>query len=253
MAGPALVCLIAVFIFTSLISVVTGGTSLITVPVMMQLGINPHVAVATNMFTLVFLSLGGTVPFLKGQLIPRKRLPALVGLTLVGSILGALLLPIVPAKAMPLVVSVAMVVVAVFSLTKSNAGLLAIADNPSTASELAGYVLTFVLGIYGGFFSGGYVALLTAAVVAFFGMTFIEAVAVTKVLNVYSSLVATIVFAVQGLIDWRLGLILSLASFPAAALGAVLARNVSNTLLRRVILITVIALAAKTLVSDLKW
>jgi hypothetical protein len=49
--------LMAIFLLTAFVSVVTGGTSLITVPVMMQLGIDPHTAVATNMLTLVFLSL----------------------------------------------------------------------------------------------------------------------------------------------------------------------------------------------------
>ena len=42
-----------------------GRTSLITVPVMLQFGIEPHVAVATNMLALIFLSLGGTLPLLK--------------------------------------------------------------------------------------------------------------------------------------------------------------------------------------------
>jgi uncharacterized membrane protein YfcA len=252
--APALLCLIAVFAFTAFISVVTGGTSLITVPVMMQFGVEPHAAVATNMLTLIFLSLGGTVPLLKGQLIPRKRLPALVGLTLLGSILGALLLLVVPAKAMPLVLAVAMIVVAVFSLTKSNAGVAPADANPSRESELAGYLLTFVLGVYGGFFSGGYVALLTATFVALLGMTFLEAVAVTKVLNLVSSLVATIVFAARGgFIDWRLGLILSLGSFAGAAVGAVVARKLSNALLRRIFLVAVIALAVKTLAYDLRW
>ena len=82
------------------------------------------------MLTLVFLSLGGTAPFLKGGVIPRKRLPALARLTLVGSILGALLLLIVPAKAMPLVVAAAMIVVAVFSLANSNAGVSRPARTP---------------------------------------------------------------------------------------------------------------------------
>jgi Sulfite exporter TauE/SafE len=59
MTAPALVCLTAVFALTAFVSVVTGGTSLITVPVMIELGIDPHVAVATNMLTLIFLSLGG--------------------------------------------------------------------------------------------------------------------------------------------------------------------------------------------------
>jgi uncharacterized membrane protein YfcA len=251
MSTLALVCLVAVFAFTAFISVVTGGTSLITVPVMMQLGIDPRVAVATNMLTLVFLSLGGTVPFLRGGVILRKRLPALAGLTLVGSVLGALLLLLVPAKAMPLVVAVAMIVVVVFTLAKRDAGVEPDDAAPSPASVLAGYVLTFVLGVYGGFFSGGYVALLTAAFVACFGMTFLEAVAVTKVLNLVSSLIATAVFAARGLIDWRLGLLLSLVSFAAAVLGAVVAQKLSNALLRRIFLVSVIALAAKTLAYDL--
>ena len=108
------VCLIVVFFFTAVVSVVTGGTSLITVPVMMQCGVDPHVAVATNMLALIFLSLGGTLPFIKGQVLTRKRLPALSGLTVIGSLLGAFLLLVVPSKTMPIVIATAMIVVAVF-------------------------------------------------------------------------------------------------------------------------------------------
>ena len=95
--------------------------------------------------------------------------------------------------------------------------------------------------------------MLTAALVAFFGITFIEAVAVTKVLNLFSSLVATAVFAVRGLIDWKFGLILSAVSFAGAAAGAALARNLSNHTLRRIFLVAVLALAAKTLLYDVRW
>ena len=167
------------------------GTSLITVPVMMQCGMDPHVAVATNMLALVFLSLGGTVPFIKGQAISRKRLPALTGLTLVGSTLGAFLLLAVPSRNMPIVVAAAMLVVLLFSLVKRDMGVSKAPDSSSRSLEIAGYIATFALGVYGGFFSGGYVALLTVAYVFFFRMTFTEAVAVTKVLNLFSSLIAT--------------------------------------------------------------
>jgi uncharacterized protein len=46
--------------------------------------------------------------------------------------------------------------------------------------------------------------LLTSAFVAFFHFTFIEAGALTKVLNMFSSLVATLVFAREGssIGDW---------------------------------------------------
>ena len=246
-------CLIAVFFLTAVISVVTGGTSLITVPVMMQFGVEPHVAVATNMLALVFLSLGGTMPFLKGKTLHQKRLPALIGLTLVGSIFGACLLLVVPSGAMPLVIATAMIVVAVFILVERNRGLTASPDLPSRTLATAGHVATFLLGIYGGFFSGGYVALLTAAYVAFFRMTFLEAVAVTKVLNLFSSLTATAIFAREGIIDWNLGLLLGVVSFGGAMVGAAVAQRMSNVWLRWILRITVVALAAKTLIHDVAW
>lgn len=59
-SGAKLSVLITVFFFTSVISVVTGSTSLITVPVMIALGIEAHVAVATNMLALTFMSVGGS-------------------------------------------------------------------------------------------------------------------------------------------------------------------------------------------------
>jgi uncharacterized membrane protein YfcA len=246
-------CLVAAFFLTAAISVVTGGTSLITVPVMMQLGIEPHIAVATNMLALIFLSFGGTLPFLKDPDISPKRLPTLITFTMAGSLLGALLLLAIPSRAMPLVIATAMILIVVFSLFKRNAGLSASSDPPSGALEAAGYAATFLLGVYGGFFSGGYVALLTAAYIAFFGMTFLEAVAVTKVLNVFSSLIATVVFAWQGIIDWKLGLVLSVVSFGGAVLGAAMARRLSNLWLRRVFLTAVVVMAVKTLAIDVPW
>jgi uncharacterized membrane protein YfcA len=79
---------------------------------------------------------------------------------------------------------------------------------PSRNLELAGYILTFLLGIYGRLFSGGYVTILAAFFVATFRMTFIEAIATTKLVNIFSSGIATVIFMERGLVDCRLGAIL---------------------------------------------
>ena len=55
--------LVVIFFLTSIISVVTGGTSLITVPAMLQFGIEPRSAVATNMLALTLMSVGGSSIF----------------------------------------------------------------------------------------------------------------------------------------------------------------------------------------------
>jgi len=115
---------------------------------------------------------------------------------------------------------------------------------------MAGCVATFALGLYGGVFSGGYVTLLTAAYVALFRMTFVEAVSITKLINIFSSLIATLVFMWRGLIDYRLGILLSVAMFMGASIGGRLALKMSNVWLRCVFLLAVVLLALKILLYD---
>jgi uncharacterized membrane protein YfcA len=122
---------------------------------------------------------------------------------------------------------------------------------PSRGREITGYGVTFVLGVYGGFFSGGYVTLLTAAFVALFGMTFMQAISTTKVVNIFSSLVATLIFTWRGLVDYRLGIVMGVVMFAGALIGGRVALRLSNAWLRRIFLTAVIALALKTLLYDL--
>jgi hypothetical protein len=191
-----------VFFFTSVISVVTGSTSLITVPVMIALGIEAHVAVATNMLALTFMSVGGSLPFVGRGVLSRSRLLPSVVLTIIGSGLGAFLLLSVPLKALQITIAVAMIGVAIFSLLNKNLGEASHDAPASNVGVITGYAATFLLGIYGGFFIGGYVTMLTAAFVLLFGMTFLQAVATTKVVNVFSSGLAD----ASVCLAWRRGL-----------------------------------------------
>jgi hypothetical protein len=80
-----------------------------------------------------------------------------------------------------------------------------------------------------GFCSGGNVTILTTVYVALFRQSFVEAVATTKLINIFSSAIATAVFMSRHLIDYRLGCILGLTMFAGALLGA----RVKGTLFRR--------------------
>lgn len=249
MTTTQLILLISIFLLTSIIGVVTGSNSLITVPIMLEFGLSPANAIATNMFALIFMSVGGTIPFLKGDLLKRKDLSLLITLTIFGSILGALLVIIIPSKTMPLLISISMIAVTIFSLVNPNKGIEK-KEKPSPKAQKIGYALTLALGIYGGFFSGGYVTTLTATYIAFLNMTFVEAVAITKVLNIFSSLIATIIFMTQGLVDYKLGIILGITMFFGAMIGAKFALKMSNLWLKRIFIFTVIILAIKNL---LQW
>ena len=246
MSAAALIVLIVVFFLTTVVGVVTGSNSLITVPVMFQFGIEPKVAVATNMFGLTFMAIGATIPFVRQGKIEFGRITPLVLLTIVSSAIGAALVGLITSESIKLIVSIAMIAVAIFTLVKRHKGIER-QESLSTAALSVTFILTFLLGVYGGLYSGGYVTVLTAALVAFFGMTFSEAVASTKFINIFSSGVATLVFAWQGLIDYKLGLILAVTMFAGAYIGAHYATRMNDLWLKRIFLTTVFLLALKTI------
>ncbi|CAN5382607.1 TSUP family transporter [soil metagenome] len=251
MSVNALILLALLFFITSAIGVVTGSNSLITVPVMFQFGIEPKVAVATNMFGLTFMSIGASIPFLRQNLIDTKRLPKLILVTICGSAIGALLVGLIKSDWIPIIVSISMIFVCVFTFIKRDSGVNK-EHLVSSKSLIIGYVLAFLLAIYGGLYSGGYVTMLTASFVGFFGMTFTEAIAETKIINVFSSAIATIIFMWQGLIDYRLGVILAVIMFAAAYVGAKTVTRLNDLWLKRIFLTTVLLLAIKTIFDFVK-
>jgi uncharacterized membrane protein YfcA len=235
-----LVILILLFFATSVVGVVTGSNSLITVPAMFQFGIDEKVAIATNMFGLTFMAIGATIPFIRqGKIEPRKLTPLIV-LTVIGSALGAVLVGYITNQSIRLIVSIAMIAVVLFTLVRSGPG-------KSASLPTIGYVVTFLLAIYGGLYSGGYVTILTAAFVAFMGMDYSESVGSTKLVNVFSSGVATVVFMWQRLVDYQLGAILAVTMFAGAYVGAHYAAKMNEVWLKRIFLATVVLLAIKTL------
>ncbi|MBR8835216.1 MAG: sulfite exporter TauE/SafE family protein [Stigonema ocellatum SAG 48.90 = DSM 106950] len=247
----SILILAVIFLLASIISVIAGSTSLITVPVMLEFGVEPRIAIATNMLALTFMSFGGTLPFIGKRLINTRRLPLLIFLTLIGSMLGALLVLVIPSKSMPLIISISMIAVAIFSIAYRNAGVVFVEVIPSQIAEVAGYIATFLLGIYGGFFSGGYVTLLTAAYVMFFRMTFVEAIATTKLINIFSSLIATLIFTKEGIVNYQLGIILGVAMFIGGVIGGRMTLKLSNLWLQRIYLTVVTILGFITLRKSL--
>ena len=234
--------LVIVFLVTSIVGVITGSNSLVTVPVMFIFGIDEKVAIATNMFGLTFMAIGATIPFVRKGTLNTKGLSPMVVLTIIGSAIGAALVGVITNSGLKLVVSVGMVAVVLFSLWKPKTREI---DAPAKVHRGLTFVLAFILSIYGGLYSGGYVTILTAVLIAFYGLSYAESIASTKFLNVFSSGIATIIFMRQGLVDYRLGAILAVTMFVGAYIGAHFAAKMNDRILKWIFLSTVFLLAIK--------
>ncbi len=228
----------------------TGATSLLTVPLMIQFGVEPRAAIATNMALLVLMNSGSSLGFHGEDTGSTRRLVRLVLITLTGSAGGAYLMLLVPTSALRLIVPGAMLAVLLFLLISPKH-----TDKPATPARWklgAGYVAAFALAIYGGFFSGGYVTMLVAAFTFFFGYTFLRSIALARLLNLASSLIAALIFALHGAINWQLGGILGGTAFAGAFVGARFARRLPELWLRRIFTGAVALLAIKSLIFDLR-
>ena len=67
----------------SIVSASVGGTALIMVPLLIAFGIEPRVAIATNKFSIMFLSLAATLRFRRSVALPPPRVITMLAVPVV--------------------------------------------------------------------------------------------------------------------------------------------------------------------------
>jgi hypothetical protein len=236
----------------SIISASVGGTALIMVPLLIAVGVEPKVAIATNKFAIVFLSLAAVLRFRKSVALPPVRIVALLAVPVVlGSVAGAALVVRAPAGITRLIIATASIVVAIFIFARRDAGLTerthAIEGHETTWTLL----VLLPLSVYGGFFSGGYATLLTYTLVLMLGLSFLQGAAATRLLSIFSTGAASIIFAREGVIDYTLSVFLCVAYFAGATLGAHIAVRKGNRWLKTLFLVAVVVLALRILIMEI--
>jgi uncharacterized membrane protein YfcA len=233
-------------VLTGAVGAITGGNSLINVPIMIMVGMTPRQAVATNMFAVTFMTISATARFARARILKWNLLLPLGIITAITSALGALIAVKLPETVVKLVVGISMGALVVFIAVYRKAEPPA----PSRARRMTGYVVSTLLGIYGGFFSGGYTTLMTVLCTVCFSLTMMESVAVTKPVNLISCAAASVVFFMGGIIDLRIGLPLAAANLVGGWVGAHAALKGGDKFVRLLFLLTVGALAVKLVVWD---
>jgi uncharacterized membrane protein YfcA len=251
MSTTQIVVLTVIMIATGAIGAITGGNSLINVPLMIMVGMSSRVAVATNMFAVLFMTVSATARFARDKLISGRLALPLCVLTAVSSAIGAELAVKLPEAVVKAIVGISMALLVVFMAARPRATTRSVSI-PAPAA-LLGFVLTFALGIYGGLFSGGYTTLMTVLGVACFGLRMLESVAIMKPVNLVSCAAASVVFFAAHLIDWRVAVPLAVANLLGGYIGAHLAVRASEKLVRAIFLATVAALALKLLAYDVVY
>ncbi|RVD72695.1 MAG: hypothetical protein E5V62_10470 [Mesorhizobium sp.] len=224
---------------------IAGGGALITIPALLLAGFSPLETLGTNKLQGMFGSGSATIHYAaNGHVDVRRQLPS-AALALAGSAAGASLATIVPGDVLRALLPLLLIAIALYFAVKPNMGDVDSAERLSPF--LFGLTVVPAIGFYDGLFGPGTGSFLMLAFVALAGYGVLKATAHTKLLNFASNIGGFAVFAAVGVVYWKIGLMMGVAQFFGARLGASLAIRIGARLIKPLLVVVCVALAVKLL------
>jgi hypothetical protein len=222
------------------LNAVAGGGSFVAFPALLFVGVPPIPANATNTFALwVGTTASGGAYRGRFHLSRRVMIP-LVATSIVGGLLGALLLLNTPAntfmKVLPWLMLGATLLFA-FGKKLSRGRASGLAHDASTAALVGASIFELVVAIYGGYFGGG-VGIMNLAMLAALGMTDIHAMNALKVLlGAVINGVALVTFIAKGAIVWPHAIIMTIGAILGGYCAAHFAQRLPQAWVRTFVLL----------------
>ncbi len=233
-----------------LLNVLAGGGSFLTLPLLMLLGLPPGVANGTNRVAILVQNVGAVWSFDRHGILDRSVLFQTALLTLPGGALGAWLALMVSDRAFKTTLATLMLGFAVWTLWSPRHKLEGGEQTPNSAgSSTWVYSLGFfVVGIYGGFIQAG-VGFLALAVTTTAGLDLVRGNALKVWAILCLTALSLAIFALNGRVDWPLGLALATGTLVGGLLGARLTILKGHRWIRGFVTIAIAFLALKLLLN----
>ena len=222
---------------------IAGGGGMITVPAMLIAGFSPIHTLGTNKLQSLFGSGSSTLAYARGGHVNLKSQMPMAVMAAVGAAIGAVATTHVPGYVMQAAMPVLLVVIALYFGFKPS-----ISDTDShqrMTPFLFGLIIVPLIGFYDGVFGPGTGSFFMLAFVTLAVFGLLKATAHTKMLNFASNIGAFTVFALSGVIVWKVGLAMGAGQFLGAQAGSKLAMRNGARIIRPLLVITCIALAIK--------
>jgi uncharacterized protein len=233
------------------INTVVGSGTLITFPLLLALGVPPVTANVSNTIGLVPGSFSGAWSYRRELAGQRDRLVRLGSASVLGGIIGALLLLVLPAGVFTDVVPVLIVlalglVVAQPWLARrlADSGHQAAAANPALL-----WFLVLLTGVYGGYFGAANGVILIAILGTLVETDLQRMNALKNVLIGMLNGVAGVVFILLAHPDWTYVAIIAVGATLGGQIGGFIGRRLSPMLLRAFIVVVGTAALIKFLLS----
>jgi uncharacterized membrane protein YfcA len=246
--NPLLLLILAgVGLLAGFVDAIAGGGGLLTVPALLLAGLPPVGALATNKLQSAVGTAMATATYWRGGFVALRPLLPAIGATFAGSFAGALLVEHVDVTRLAVAIPLLLIPIAGYFLFAPR-----LADSDAAARlPFARFVpvMGCLVGFYDGAFGPGTGSFLTLGFVLLFGLGLTRAAAHTKVLNLTSNLAALALFIPSAQVIWPIALVMALGQLAGGYLGALTGIHFGSRLIRPLIVLVSIALAARQLLG----
>jgi len=220
---------------------------LITLPALMMAGVGPLNAIATNKVQAAAATVSATVAYTRRGMVDWREGWRIAVTSFFGGIAGATMISLVSGVWLRALVPILLLVVAGYFLFAPSMS----DELRQKRASLKVFALTMApaLGAYDGFFGPGVGSFFLIGFVLVCGLELMKAMGLTKLANAACNMGSLSIFAMSGLIIWPIALVMAIAAFLGAQLGAIAAVHVGPKLVKPMMVIVCCSLAIK-LLSD---
>jgi uncharacterized membrane protein YfcA len=244
-----LIIIFFVAIVASGFGTLIGGSSIVTIPTLILLGLPPHTAIGTDRFGIIGVGVAGWYKFHKKGLI-NYRVGLIVAIpVLFGTALGANLVLQISENVLKHVIVATNIVLVAFLLLNRGLGVGKRQTAIQPKEYVVGAALSFLVGIYGGFYGAMAGTFSIYILIAWFRQTFIQSAGTQKIGSIFMTVTASTVFALNDAVDYSLGLAMLTGCLVGSYLGAHYADRIGNVWVKRMFIVFIIAALAKMVFS----
>jgi len=226
-------------------NVYVGAGSLLTIPVLIVLGLPPHIAIASNRLGVIGSDIAGWYEFHVKKMIDYKAGVIIAIPSLAGAIIGANLMLEFDERSLKKIIGIVTSLVLVLIMYKPDVGIKKPKHSIKKHHYMTAVVLSLIVGIYGGFYGAGAGTFLFYILILILGETFLESAGTHEMANLSFSLTAAVIFAAKGVIDYTWAAPLFIGSFTGSYVSAYYSERIGNVFLKRLFFIVVILLLVK--------
>ena len=243
MSLPECLLVLVAGAFAGTINTVVGSGTLVTFPVLLAVGYSPVVANVSNTLGLVPGSVSGAIGYREELAGQRTRILTLGSASVLGGIVGAILLLSLPPDAFEAIVPVLIALALILVIVQPRLSRI-LAERRDRVRPHGGPLLwtgVFGTGIYGGYFGAAQGVILLALTGIAIPDDLQRLNALKNVLAGLVNGVAAVIFIFFASVAWLPAVLLAVGSAAGGQLGAKIGRRLSPAVLRGLIVVVGIA------------